>query len=161
MASREDRNKKNEIFVDILERITVLMNSNGYVLNSSIDGSIQMKSYLSGNPELRLALNEDLTIGSGAGGGGSYGAVALDDCNFHECVDLTDFDDLRILSFQPPDGEFAVMNYRITGDFRAPFRIFPFIEESGPYFVISSPLETNEFSQIPRDFEALFTKCVT
>ena len=26
-----------------------------------------------------------------------------------------------------------VMNYRITGEFRAPFRIFPFLEESIPY----------------------------
>ena len=28
----------------------------------SIDGSIQMKSYLSGSPELHLALNDDLAI---------------------------------------------------------------------------------------------------
>ena len=34
----------------------------GYVLNSTIDGCIQMKSYLSGNPGLRLALNEDLVV---------------------------------------------------------------------------------------------------
>jgi hypothetical protein len=35
-----------------------------------------MKSYLGGNPELRLALNEDLVIGQGGarggGGGGGY-----------------------------------------------------------------------------------------
>lgn len=31
------------------------------------------------------------------------------------------------------DGEFTVLNYRITGDFRAPFRLFPSIEETGPY----------------------------
>ena len=36
-----------------------------------------MKSYLAGNPELRLALNEDLVIGKQADGG--YGAVVLDD----------------------------------------------------------------------------------
>jgi len=79
------RNKKNEIFVDILERITVLMSSNGTVINSAIDGSIQMKSYLMGNPELRLALNEDMVIkGQPDGTHGGYGAVILDDCNFHE-----------------------------------------------------------------------------
>lgn len=128
------RNKKNEIFVDILERITVLMSANGFVVNSAIDGSIQMKSYLMGNPELKLALNEDIVIKGQSGGGyGGYGAVILDDCNFHECVDLRDFSDLRTLSFYPPDGEFAVMNYRITGDFRVPFRIFPFVEQQSPY----------------------------
>jgi AP-4 complex subunit mu-1 len=56
-------NQKNEIFVDILEKLNVLFSPNGYLLNSTIDGCIQMKSFLSGNPELRLALNEDLTIG--------------------------------------------------------------------------------------------------
>lgn len=55
--------QKNEIFVDILEKLNVLFSPNGYLLNSTIDGCIQMKSFLSGNPELRLALNEDLIIG--------------------------------------------------------------------------------------------------
>jgi AP-4 complex subunit mu-1 len=58
--------QKNEIYVDVIERLTVLFNASGYVVNSSIDGSIQMKSFLSGNPELRLALNEDLVIGKGS-----------------------------------------------------------------------------------------------
>merc|ERR1712087_334245 len=128
------RKKKNEIFVDILERITVLMNASGFVVNSAIDGSIQMKSYLAGNPELKLALNEDVQIkNQQLGGGGGYGAVILDDCNFHECVDLSEFSDTRTLSLFPPDGEFAVMNYRVTGDFRAPFRIFPFVEQQTPH----------------------------
>ena len=54
---------KNEIFVDIFEKLTVLFNANGLVINSSIDGVIQMKSYLQGNPELRLVLNDDLVVG--------------------------------------------------------------------------------------------------
>jgi len=128
--------QKNEIFVDIYERVSVTFNSNGGILNSSIDGTIQMKSYLAGNPELKLALNEELVIGkqSHAPQGG-YGVIEVDDCNFHECVKLNDFDSLRILSFVPPDGEFVVMNYRITSDFRTPFRIFPFFELLSPYKV--------------------------
>ncbi len=44
------------------------------MINSSIDGVIQMKSYLQGNPELRLVLNDDLVVGrnnavTGLGGG--------------------------------------------------------------------------------------------
>ena len=38
-----------------------------------------MKSYLIGNPELRLVLNRDLQVGESAG---STGSVILDDCNF-------------------------------------------------------------------------------
>lgn len=123
--------KKNEIFVDIYERISITFNASGYILQSAIDGTIQMKSYLAGNPELRLALNEELVIGRGSGGG--YGVVEVDDCNFHECVKLDDFESQRILSLTPPDGEFVVMNYRITSDFRTPFRIFPFFELVSPY----------------------------
>ncbi|GKU98961.1 hypothetical protein SLEP1_g11890 [Rubroshorea leprosula] len=34
-----------------------------YILTSEIDGTIQMKSYLMGNLEIRLTLNNDLSIG--------------------------------------------------------------------------------------------------
>lgn len=57
------KNKSNEIFVDIFEKLTILFNANGVVINAAIDGVIQMKSYLQGNPELRLVLNNDLTVG--------------------------------------------------------------------------------------------------
>lgn len=120
---------RNEIFVDILERLTMLFAQSGAVVNSTIDGSIQMKSYLSGNPELRLALNEDLVVGKG----GAYGSVVLDDCNFHECVSLDEFETSRVLTFFPPDGEFVALNYRCTGDFRAPFRVLPSVEEVSPF----------------------------
>merc|ERR1711871_248765 len=120
--------QKNEIFVDIVERLTILFTANGSVVNSSIDGSIQMKSYLSGNPELSLALNEDLVIGKG----GNWGSVILDDCNFHECVRLDQFESQRILKFLPPEGEFSLVNYRITADYRPPFKIYPNLEEVGP-----------------------------
>lgn len=126
--------KKNEIYVDILERLTVLFNSNGYILNSTIDGCIQMKSYLSGNPGLRFALNEDLIVGKENAAGG-YGGLVLDDCNFHECVNLDDFESGKTLALIPPDGEFVAMNYRITSEFRAPFRLFPVLEEQSQYKV--------------------------
>jgi len=118
--------QKNEIFVDILERLNVLFSANGYVLNSTIDGCIQMKSYLAGSPQLRLALNQDLVIGKN---NGQYGVPTVDDINFNEIVNLTEFENSRILSFVPPDGEFILLNYRVTGDFTTPFRIMPSIEE--------------------------------
>eukprot|EP01083_Nonionella_stella_P120895 362768_1 len=138
---KAQKKQRNEIFVDIFERISVTFNSNGYALSSSIDGTIQMKSYLSGNPELKLALNEDLVIGSGANAAGpKYGnssnsSITLDDCNFHECVRLDEFESSRTLTFIPPDGEFSVLNYRVTNEFRQPFRIFPFFELVSPYKV--------------------------
>lgn len=126
----DNKKQKNEIFVDIFEKISVLFNASGYTINSSIEGCIQMKSYLHGNPDLKLALNEDLVIGKQPG---MISTHMLDDCNFHECVNTNEFDLSRVLRIKPPDGEFTVMNYRVTGDFTAPFRVFPFIDEVSPY----------------------------
>lgn len=89
-----------------------------------------MKSYLRGNPGLRLVLNDDLVVGKAPMSGSS---VILDDCAFHESVNLTDFDTLKTLAIEPPDGEFLVMNYRLNGDYQTPFSIFPAIEELSPY----------------------------
>lgn len=90
-----------------------------------------MKSYLRGNPGLRLVLNDDLVVGKNSMG--QVGSVVLDDCAFHECVDTRDFDTLRTLAIDPPDGEFLVMNYRINADYQTPFRIYPFIDELSNY----------------------------
>ncbi|XP_054788925.1 AP-4 complex subunit mu-like [Prosopis cineraria] len=131
--------RREEIFVDIIEKISITFSSSGYILTSEIDGTIQMKSYLSGNPEIRLALNDDLTIGGGQGPTYGYnsstgsGAVVLDDCNFHESVRLDSFDMDKTLTLIPPDGEFPVMNYRMTQEFRSPFRINALIEEAGTH----------------------------
>ena len=61
------------------------------------------------------------------------GGVVLDDCNFHDCVNTNEFELNKTIRINPPDGEFAVMNYRVTSDFQAPFRVFPFIEELSSY----------------------------
>ena len=46
--------RRAEIFVDVVERLTVTFNSAGYVLTTEIDGAIQCKSFLQGNPQARL-----------------------------------------------------------------------------------------------------------
>ncbi|XP_031394499.1 AP-4 complex subunit mu [Punica granatum] len=137
IANEPAGRKREEIFVDIIEKISVTFSSSGYILTSEIDGTIQMKSYLTGNPEIRVALNEELNIGRGSGSLYDYrsstgsGAVILDDCNFHESVRLDSFDVDRTLSLVPPDGEFPVMNYRMTQEFKPPFRVNALIEEAG------------------------------
>ncbi|KAF5942687.1 hypothetical protein HYC85_020329 [Camellia sinensis] len=138
VANEPGGRKREEIFVDIIEKISITFSSSGYILTSEIDGTIQMKSYLTGNPEIRLALNEDLSIGRDGRSiydyGGSFGSgpVILDDCNFHESVNLGSFEMDRTLTLVPPDGEFPVMNYRMTQEFKPPFRINVLIEKAGP-----------------------------
>lgn len=133
VVSRDTKNKKNEVFIDILERINVVFNSTGNIVTCEIDGSIIMKSFLAGNPQICLGLNEDLAVGKESGKR-SYGAIVIDDCNFHEVVKLDEFETDRQLVFVPPDGECTLMNYRITGEYcNMPFRIYPFIDQVGPY----------------------------
>ena len=65
ISKKKGKSDKNEIFVDIFEKLSVLFNAEGEIINSAIDGVIQMKSYLRGNPDLRLVLNDDLVVGKG------------------------------------------------------------------------------------------------
>ena len=44
-------------------------------------------------------------------------------------VNLEKFESDRLLSFNPPEGEFVAMNYRVTMPFRVPFMIRPMVEE--------------------------------
>ncbi|KAL6207467.1 hypothetical protein ACLB2K_018425 [Fragaria x ananassa] len=137
LANERGGRKREEIFVDIIENLSVTFSSSGYILTSEIDGTIQLKSYLTGNPDIRVALNEEVSIGRDGGSSYDYGSpfgsgpVILDDCNFHESVRLDNFDIDRTLTLGSPDGEFPVMNYRITQEFKPPFRINVLIEESG------------------------------
>jgi hypothetical protein len=54
------KHKKNEIFLDVVEKLNLLVSSNGTVLHSEVLGAMQMKSFLSGMPELKLGLNDKL-----------------------------------------------------------------------------------------------------
>lgn len=38
-------------------------------------------------------------------------SIAIDDCQFHQCVKLSKFETEHSISFIPPDGEFELMKY--------------------------------------------------
>lgn len=79
----------------------------GSVLRADVDGHIMMRAYLSGTPECKFGLNDKLVIDKNERGVSD--AVELDDCRFHQCVRLNEFDSSRTISFIPPDGEFELM----------------------------------------------------
>ena len=58
-------------------------------------------------------------------------SIAIDDCQFHQCVKLSKFETEHSISFIPPDGEFELMRYRTTKDISLPFRIIPLVREVG------------------------------
>ncbi|KAJ4480458.1 Mu homology domain-containing protein [Lentinula edodes] len=133
--------KKNEAFVDVVEVVNWMGSAKGTTLRADVDGHIQMRAYLSGTPECKFGLNDKLVIDRGAVGtsgpssgladrGGSD-AVELDDCQFHQCVRLNDFDADRSISFIPPDGEFELMRYRATSNIKLPLKVIPTVTEIG------------------------------
>ncbi|CAH2273078.1 AP-1 complex subunit mu-2 isoform X2 [Pelobates cultripes] len=104
--------KKNEVFIDVIESVNLLVNTNGSVLLSEIVGTVKLKVFLSGMPELRLGLNDrvlfELT------GRNKNKTVELEDVKFHQCVRLSRFENDRTISFIPPDGDFELMSYRLN-----------------------------------------------
>ena len=108
------RHRKNEIFLDVVESLNLLVNSNGTVLHSEIVGAIKMKSFLSGMPELKLGLNDKVMFEATGRTMTRGKAVELEDIKFHLCVRLARFENDRTISFIPPDGEFDLMTYRLS-----------------------------------------------
>jgi len=125
--------RKNEVFLDVIESVDLLVNSNGNVLRSEIVGSVKMKVYLTGMPELRLGLNDKVLFENT--GRAKSKAVELEDVKFHQCVRLSRFENDRTISFIPPDGEFELMSYRLNTHVK-------------PLIWIESVIERHDFSRV-------------
>lgn len=76
-------------------------------------GSVKMRCYLSGMPELRLGLNDKVMFEATGRGGSATKAIEMEDVKFHQCVRLSRFENDRTISFIPPDGDFELMSYRL------------------------------------------------
>eukprot|EP00201_Polytomella_parva_P010084 CAMPEP_0175072456 /NCGR_PEP_ID=MMETSP0052_2-20121109/19924_1 /TAXON_ID=51329 ORGANISM="Polytomella parva, Strain SAG 63-3" /NCGR_SAMPLE_ID=MMETSP0052_2 /ASSEMBLY_ACC=CAM_ASM_000194 /LENGTH=431 /DNA_ID=CAMNT_0016339971 /DNA_START=54 /DNA_END=1346 /DNA_ORIENTATION=+ len=154
-TNRVDGKRRDEIYVDVVERLTCTFNASGYVSTSQIDGSVQIKSYLAGNPPLKIKFNDNLIVGKrdmpyGVGDIHDTHSVILDDCNFHEVANLESFDLDRTISLVPPDGEFALINYRTSRGFKPPFRLYVGVESDGE-FEFKAGLSIRLWCEIPID----------
>jgi len=110
--------KKNEVFLDVVEKLNLLVSNNGNVLHSEILGTLKMKCYLTGLPELKLGLNDKIMMEQRnkrrkKRKKSRSKMVEMDDIRFHQCVRLARFESDRTISFVPPDGEFELMTYRL------------------------------------------------
>ena len=140
--------RKNEAFVDVIEDVNLLMSATGTVLRADVNGTIQMRAYLSGTPECKFGLNDQLLLNAASNSDSlegpignrngktratkaAAGSVSLEDCQFHQCVQLGKFDTDRTISFVPPDGEFELMRYRATENVNLPFKVHAIVREVG------------------------------
>ncbi len=92
--------KTNEVFLDVTERLTMLVSSTGEVLRSGISGTVHLNAKLSGMPEIKMGFNERAPLDGG-------------ETRFHPCVRDTDAATGRdrAFSFVPPDGDFNLLTY--------------------------------------------------
>uniref|UniRef100_A0A8D3AQP2 AP-4 complex subunit mu-1 n=1 Tax=Scophthalmus maximus TaxID=52904 RepID=A0A8D3AQP2_SCOMX len=129
IQSSREQGGKSEIFVDVIERMSVVIGSNGVLMKADVQGEIRVKCYMPSCSEMRIGLNEEFSIGKSQLRG--YGAaVRVDECSFHQAVRLDEFDSHRILRLCPSQGEQTVMQYQLSDNLPSapPFRLFPTIE---------------------------------
>lgn len=139
--------RRNEAFVDVIEDVNLLVSASGTVLRADVNGTIEMRAYLSGTPECKFGLNDRLLLGDSGNdvslGGpvgnaigkkaskAAAGSVTLEDVSLHQCVKLSNFTSDRTISFVPPDGSFQLMTYRATENINLPFKVHAIVNEVG------------------------------
>ncbi|XP_073931697.1 AP-4 complex subunit mu-1 isoform X2 [Castor canadensis] len=134
VLSSRSESQKNEVFLDVVERLSVLIASNGSQLKVDVQGEIRLKSFLPGGSEMRIGLTEEFCVGKSEFRGQEntgYGpGIRVDEVSFHSSVNLDEFESHRILRLQPPQGELIVMRYQLSDDLSSPlpFRLFPSVQ---------------------------------
>lgn len=119
--------KKNEIFLDVIEKLNMIINDAGDSIKAEVIGSVKMLSMLSGMPECKLGLNDRLQF-EAQGKTSRIKTIDLDDVKFHQCVRLSKFENERVISFIPPDGDFELFSYRTDATIKPIFLIETTIE---------------------------------
>ena len=101
------RHTSNELYVDIVETLSVNLAPSGRPLSAFANGSIAFTSKISGVPDLLLTLSAS---------GGKLGLErAIELPVFHPCVRLARWKDKPgELSFVPPDGKFILAGYEVN-----------------------------------------------
>lgn len=100
------RHTSNELYVDIIESLSVIMAPSGRLLSALVSGTIAFTAKISGVPELLLSLT--------APGGQQAIGRKLELPVFHPCVRLAKWRERPgELSFVPPDGRFILAGYEV------------------------------------------------
>ncbi|PLN84043.1 putative AP-3 adaptor complex subunit MU [Aspergillus taichungensis] len=101
------RHTSNELYVDIIESLSVVMAPSGRLLSALVSGTIVFNAKISGVPELLLSLT--------APGGQQGIARKVELPVFHPCVKLAKWRERPgELNFVPPDGRFILAGYEVN-----------------------------------------------
>lgn len=115
--------KKNEIFLDIVEKISTTIDRDGSVLSHEVTGVVNARSYLSGMPVMELLMKNNIPSSSGYRYSSNDAFLNMEGIQFHECVELTTFQEKQKIRCVPPDGSFTLCNYWTTLSGLPPIKI--------------------------------------
>lgn len=163
---------KNETYLDVIEKISMLVTAEGQVLRSEVVGTLHMNCKLSGTPELVLGLNDKKFFEINQSQSvRKKKAVDIQDIKFHQCVRLAKFENDRTISFVPPDGEFDLITYRMQCPLKSLFSLnIDYICETETvcHFVVKGKTNYKQkvsanfvefLIPLPIDCQGLKTKC--
>lgn len=119
---------KNEFYLDVVEKLSMVIGPSNNIIKSEIIGNVKANCQLSGMPDLKLGLN-DKAYYETQGRTSKNKAVEFSDIKFHQCVRLGRFENERLVTFIPPDGEFELMSYRLDVRVKPLFSVDVIIEE--------------------------------
>jgi len=105
----------NEIYIDIIDKIDAIIESNGAITTARIAGAVQVDCQLGGVPDLVLRFQNP---------------GIMEDVSFHPCVLINRWDREQVLAFVPPDGKFRLMDFRSKGNILLPIYVQPHIQFS-------------------------------
>jgi AP-3 complex subunit mu len=106
------RHTSNELYVDVLEKVSVILAPSGRPISAISSGYIAFTAKISGVPDLLLTLSAP--GGSSSGKGASISRIVQSPV-FHPCVRLARWKEQPgEISFVPPDGRFVLAGYEVN-----------------------------------------------
>ncbi|OXA46978.1 AP-3 complex subunit mu-1 [Folsomia candida] len=89
----------NEAYFDVIEEVDAIIDKNGSTVFAEIQGYIDCCIKLSGMPDLTMTF---------------VNPRSLDDLSLHPCIRFKRWENEKVLSFIPPDGNFRLISYHIS-----------------------------------------------
>ncbi|EDV27475.1 AP-3 complex subunit mu-1 [Trichoplax sp. H2] len=88
----------NEVYFDFVEELDVIIDKTGTTVFAEVNGAIKCQCKLSGMPDLVMTFTNPRMF---------------DDLSFHPCIRYRRWENERVVSFVPPDGNFQLLSYRL------------------------------------------------
>ncbi|XP_062596639.1 uncharacterized protein LOC134258089 [Saccostrea cucullata] len=115
-SSVQKDKRKNELYVDVIEKITSVINADGSVSRLEVSGAMKVKNFLFGSPQVKVILNNNIIVQRNSRIKAYGDNVQLDNCVFHESAKVDNVDTPSILTICPQIGEFTLMSYSVSGE---------------------------------------------